>query len=49
MRKKIQMEDASESFEVERGKANCFIGKWKALASIMGSMKDDVKLGVGQA
>lgn len=43
------MENASEGFEVERGKENCFTGKWKALASVMGSMKDNVKLGVGQA
>lgn len=49
MRKKIQMEEASEGFEVERGKENCFTGKWKAFASIMDSTKDYVKLGVGQA
>lgn len=47
--KKIQLEDASEGFEVERGKENCFTGKWKALASIMGSMKDNVTLRVEQA
>lgn len=43
------MEDTGEGFEVERGKENCFTGKWKALASTMGSMKDDATLGVGQA
>lgn len=43
------MGDASEGFEVEREKENCFTGKWKALASVIGSMKGNVKLGVGQA
>lgn len=43
------MEDADGGFEVARGEENCFTGRWKALASTMGSMKDDVKLGVGQA
>lgn len=33
---------------LESDKRNCFTGKWKALTSIMGSMKNDVKLGVGQ-
>jgi len=43
------MEGGSEGFEVERGKENCFTGKWKTLASIVGGVKGDVKLGVRQA
>lgn len=44
MRKKLQMKDASEGFEIERGKENCFGRKWKALASRMGAVKDGVEL-----
>lgn len=49
MRKKIQLEDATKGFEVEGGKVKRSAGKWRAVASMMGSMKNSVKLGVGQA